>query len=142
MGDFPGRHAISRAHFFLDLAKRCPAEKRDEFEAFLEASIIFGRTAFHRLQSEHQHHSNWKPWWDGLLSDPDVEFFRNERNWILKEAPPKIGQIIRVGGLPATMAAELYYYENPQTPATETVEKHLNAIEARLIEAQSLFSLS
>ena len=142
MGDFPRRHPISRARFFLQLAKRCPVEKRDEFEAYLEASIIFGRAALHRFQSEHERQSNWKPWWDGLRSNPAVIFFRNERNRILKEGPPKIGQIIRVGGPPAPMATELYYYEDPQTPATDTVEKHLNAVEALLVEAQSRFSVS
>jgi len=142
MGDFPKRDAISRARFFLQLAKRCPVEKLDEFEAYLEASIIFGRAALHRLQSEHESHSNWKQWWDSILDNPAVEFFRNERNWILKKGPPKIGQKIGVGGAPAPMAAEWRYYENPQTPSTDTVEKHLNAIEALLVEAQSRFSVS
>lgn len=141
MAGFPKRHAISRARFFLDLAKRCSVEERDEFEAYLEASIIFARTAIHRLQSEHKHHSNWRPWWDSLRSDPAIEFFRDERNWITKQGPSKIGQVIGVGGLPGNMASGLYYYENPKTPATETVEKHLNVIENRLIEAQSLFSV-
>lgn len=142
MSDFPKRHAISRACFFLNLAKRCPVEKRDEFEAYLEASIIFGRAALHRLQSEHKRQSNWKPWWDGLRFNPAVIFFRNERNWILKEGPPKVGQIIGGGGSPVPMAAELYYYENPQTPATDTVEKHLNTVEALLLEDQSRLSIS
>jgi hypothetical protein len=142
MGDFPRRHAISRARFFLNLAKRCSVDKRDEFEAYLEASIIFGRAALHRLDSKYKHQSNWKPWWRELRSKSAVEFFRNERNWILKEGPPKVGQIIRVGGPPVTMAAELYYYENPQTPATDTVDKHLSAVESLLIEAQRRFPVS
>ena len=142
MGDFPKRHAISRARFFLDLAKQCPIEKRDEFEAYLEATIVFARAALHRLQSEHKRQSNWEPWWKGLLSNPAVEFFRDERNWILKDGPPKIGQIIGAGGPSVRIAAEMYYYENPQTPATDTIEKHLNAVEALLIEAQSHFSES
>lgn len=142
MSDFPRRHAISRARFFLYLAKRCSVDERDEFEAYLEASIIFGRAALHRLQSQYKHRSNWKPWWDGLLSNPAVGFFRDERNWILKKGPPKVGQIIRAGRPPAPMAAELHYYENSQTPATDTVEKHLNAVEALFMEAQSHFSVS
>jgi hypothetical protein len=141
MGDFPKRHAISRARLFLDLAKRCPIEKRDEFEAYLEAAIVFARAALHRLNSEHEHQSNWKSWWNGLLSNTAVKFFRNERDLILKKSPPKIGQIIRVGKPSASIAAELYYYDNPQTPATDTIEKHLNAVEALLIEAQSRFSM-
>ena len=142
MDYFPKRHAISRARFFLNLAKQCPIEERDEFEAYLEASIVFARTALHRLKSEHERHSNWEPWWNGLLYDPAVVFFRNERNWILKEGPPKFGQIIREGGPPTCTAAELYYYENPQIPATDTVKKHLDAAEALLIEAKSCFSES
>ncbi len=136
MGDFPKRHAISRARFFLDLARGCSIEERDAFEAYLGASIIFARTALHRLHTENEHKSGWRPWWDGLLSDPAVNFFRTERDCILKKGPPKVGQIIGAG----PKAPNLYYYENPRTPATDTIEKHLNAIEARLIEAKSLFS--
>ena len=140
MGNFPERHAISRAWFFLDLAKQCPIEKRNAFEAYLEASIIFARAAIHRLQSEHKQKSNWKPWWDELRSNPAIRFFQEERNLILKGAPPKLGQII--GGPPTAMAADLYYYENPQIQATDTVERHLHTIENLLIEAQSRFSQS
>lgn len=142
MGDFPRRDAISRARFFLDLAKRCPVDKRNEFEAYLEASIIFGRAALHRVQSKYEHHSSWKPWWQGLLSNPAVRFFMDERNWILKEGPPKVGQIIWPGGPPTPMAAWLYYYKNSQPPATDTVEKHLKAVEALVLEAQACFSVS
>ncbi len=142
MDHFPKRHAISRARFFLDLARQCSIEKRDEFEAYLEASIVFARTALLRLKKENEVHSNWRKWWDGLKSNPAVVFFREERNFIIHEGPPKFGQIILVGGPPVPLATELYYYENPQTPATDTVEKHLNAVEALLIEAKKLFSES
>jgi hypothetical protein len=140
MSDSPKRDAISRARFFLNLAKQCPAEKRDEFEAYLEASIIFSRTALHRFKTKHKRHPNWKAWWDSLKTNSAVEFFRKERDWILKEGPPKIGQIIRVGGPSTPMATEYYYYENPQTPATDTVEKHLNDFETLLREAEPRFS--
>jgi hypothetical protein len=40
------------------------------------------------------------------------------------------------------MAYELYYYENPQTPMTDTVEKHLNAIADLMIDAEADFSTS
>jgi len=138
MSGFPKRHAISRARFFLDLARGCLIEERDEFEAYLEASIIFARTALHRLKKKNEKKSNWKSWWDGLLSNPAVIFFKDERNLILKEGPPKVGQIIGAG----PKAANLYYYENTQTPATDTVKRHLDAIEDLLIEAKSLFSES
>ncbi len=137
MGNFPERHAISRAWFFLDLAKQCPIENRNACEAFIEASIIFARAAIHRLKSQYEKKSNWKSWWEELQSNPAVRFFRNERNLILKGAPPRLGQII--GGQPTNLAADLYYYENPQTPATDTIERHLHTIEGLLIEAQSRF---
>jgi len=139
MSDFPKRHAISRARFFLNLAEQCPVEKRDEFEAYPEASIIFARAALLRFKKKYEKNSNWKQWWDSLKTNPAVEFFKDERNQILKEGPPKVGQII---GRATTIAAELYYYENPQTPATDTVEKHLNAIETLLGEAEADFSTS
>lgn len=140
MVSFPRRHAVSRARFFLELAKQCRGDQRDEFEAYLEASIIFARAAIHRLKSACEHHPDWAKWWNSLLSDPAVGFFRNERDWILKNAPPKIGQIVRLGGPPPGRATEFYYYEDPQTPATVTVERHLNALEALVHHAESRFA--
>jgi len=138
MLELPPRHAISRARFFLDLADKCGVVERNEFEAHLEASIIFARSALHRLKSEYSKHPNWKPWWDGILSDPSVSFFRTERNWIVKEAPSKIGQIISLGP-PPEAASELYYYEGPDIPATVTVRKHLDAMEKLIVEADRHF---
>ena len=138
MGNFPERHAISRAWFFLNLAKQCPVEKRNEFEAYLEASIIFARAAIHRLQSEHQKKSNWKSWWEGIANNSSVKFFRYQRNMILKGAPPKLHQIISMPSV--SLATNLYYFENPQIPATDTIERHLSNIESLVIEAQVRFS--
>jgi hypothetical protein len=67
-----------------------------------------------------------------------VAFFRAERDWILKEGPPKVGQII--GGTP-TRAAQMYYYERPEIPATNTIGRHLDEFEKLAIEAETLFTL-
>ncbi|HML96578.1 MAG TPA: hypothetical protein PKC29_14240 [Thermodesulfobacteriota bacterium] len=88
------RSAMERARFFLTKAKECTVGFRVDFEAYLEASIIFGRSVLHRLQSEHKQNPNFKTWWDSLEEDISVNFFREHRNIILKEGPPKIGQII------------------------------------------------
>jgi hypothetical protein len=45
------RTALARAHLFLEKAKACRGTEWVDFEAFLEASIVFGRSALHRLQS-------------------------------------------------------------------------------------------
>lgn len=140
MDSLPKRHAISRARFFLEQAKQCQGNQRDEFEAYLEASIVFSRAALHRLKSAYEKHPDWNQWWDSLLSNPSVNFFRNERDWILKNAPPKIGQVIRVGGPKASYASELYYYEDK--PATLTVERHLDHLETLVRDAESRFAMS
>ena len=114
-----GRDAVSRARFFLGKAQDCSADERDDFEAYLEAAIVFARTAIHRLKSQFESNREWKVWWDGLLADPSLQFIRDERDWILKEAPPRIGQVA-YGGRQPEDAAAFYYYEH-RTPATETV---------------------
>src|SRR5262245_56415867 len=86
------RSALSRSSLFLAKAEAVTADERVDFEAFLEASIIFGRAAIHRFKSAHDKHPAWKGWWDSLLNEPAVVFFRDERNWILKQGPPRIGQ--------------------------------------------------
>lgn len=145
--EFPTRHAISRSRFFFGLARDCSGEKRDEFEAFLEAAIVFARTAILRVERQYKKHPDWKPWWDRLLSNTSLEFIREERNWILHEAPPKIGQIIRLGaaggGAPpaAERASELYFYETG-IPATDTVGRHIDAVERAVNEADSRFGKS
>ena len=141
------RSAISRARFFLEKAKMCRVDARVDFEAFLEAAIVFSRAAMHRLQHRYRKHAQWKEWWnDELLDVPAVKFFRTERDTILKEAPSKIGQIIFVASAGSTepsyspaSAAELYYFDDPSTPATTTVEQHLDDLEKRLADAERLF---
>ena len=133
------RHALSRAAFFLDKARCCPADARVDFEAFLEASIVFGRAAVHRLKAKYEMQPGWKVVWDSWATEPAVEFFRKERDWILKEAPPKIGQKVFVGSAGPSMAAAFYYYENAETPATATVERHLATLVTLLTDAEQAF---
>ena len=142
------RQALSRASSFLEKAKACPVDQRDDFELFLEASIVFARAAVHRLQSEHERHPKWKAIWDSWAQQPAVQFFRKERNWILKEGPPKLGQKVfmpfldtRTGeSKPAfapAAAADLYYFEDPDIPATVTVERHLVSLRALIADAET-----
>lgn len=134
----PKRHAISRAQMFLALADKCSIQERDICEAFIEAAIVFGRTAIHRLQSRFKGHPNWKPWFESLLAEPSVMFFRRQRDHILKDGPPKIGQII--GGAPAR-ASDMYYFEDPTVSATATIRQHLTKLDALVADAETRFSL-
>ncbi len=117
------RTALARAEFFLHLAEKCEPDQRAEFEAYVDASIIVARTALHRLHSKYNHHPSWRTWFAQLKGNPAVEFFRENRDYLLKEGPVKIGQVISFN--PITTAAQLYFFETPPAPATETLRKYL-----------------
>jgi len=140
------RGATFRARFFLQKAKACKVDERVDFEAYVEATVVFARAVLHRLQGRHRKHPQWKSWWDSLRSNPAVEFFRAQRDWILKDAPPKIGQKVfppTVGGPDAyvpAVASEFYYFETADIPATVTLERHLSAVEALVAEAEGSFT--
>ena len=86
------RDAVSRARYFLSMAKECTAVQRDEYEAFLVAAIIFGRTAFHRLDILLKSKQGLRAWFDKQWEDPSVQVFKIERDYLLKEGPTKVGQ--------------------------------------------------
>jgi len=140
MGTFPPRHAISRAQFFLALASKCESADQNEFEAFMEASIVFGRTAIHRLKNDFEHHTKSKNWFDSLKENPSIEFVREQRDFILKEGPSKVGQ--RIGVAPVVSAAELYFFDESGKPADQTVREHLEALTLVIEEANVQFAAS
>jgi hypothetical protein len=147
------RDAITRARFFLLQARSCPYRadlvQYEMFEAYLEASIVFSRAAINRLHKSAVRRAKgnpslkaeWDDWWHSILNDPAIQFFRDERNFILKEGPPMVGQIVRMGGPPQKME-DLYYYESPDIPATDTIERHLNSVEKLVTDAERRFGTS
>jgi hypothetical protein len=148
------RDAITRARFFLELARSCRYSDdvawQEPFEAYLEAAIVFSRAAIHRLQASAlrkgrgnpSFKAEWKKYWDAMLEEPAIPFFRDERNFIMKQGPPKVGQIVRLGGAAPQKMEELYYYESPDIPATDTIERHLNSVEKMVRDAESRFGTS
>ena len=113
----------------------------------MEAAIIYSRVAIHRLHREALQRAKGNPhlkgdvdaWWDSLREDPAIHFFRIERDFIAKVGPPKVGQIIRSGGPAPEKMEELYYYGNPDIPATETIERHLRPVERIVTDAEERF---
>ena len=138
MHSFPPRHPISRARFFLRLSDDSRFDERERFEAFLDASIIFARAALHHLKFDFERHPDWKKWWGDLADDPAVEFFREKRNFILKQAPLKVGQVISPGKI-IKLARDFYYFERPGIPATVTVREHLERLETIVLNAETRF---
>jgi hypothetical protein len=118
---------------------RCVAADRAEFEAYLGTSIVFARSALHRLQTKYGKRPGWTEWWDGLLSNAAVEFFRKHRNTVLKEARLPIGQIVYQGGHAQDLASIFYYFEDG-VPATVTVGRHLGTLEGIVRDAIEKFS--
>ena len=141
--DFPSRHPIQRARFFLQRAERCSIGERDEFEAYLEAAIVFGRSAIQWTQRKFKDSNppGWKEWWESLNDDPSIKFFIDYRNDIIHERPPKVHQkILRMGSSDAgARATELYYFETPEIPATDTVRRHLTATTEHVAYAHEHF---
>ena len=140
------RSALGRAQFFLGKAMTCRADERVDFEAYLEASIVFARSAVHRFKRRFGSHPEFRNWWDSVLADSAVTFTRVQRDWILKDASLKIGQkgyAASVGcqapSWQPTMASDFYYFESPSIPATETVRRHLSALRTLLGEAEKRF---
>lgn len=122
------RSAINRAKYFLGLARGVPATDRERYEAYIEASIVFARSALHRLHTQFRAHPQFKVLWDSLLNDEAVNFFRLHRDRILKEAPPSLGQKIMLDG-EAKCADDLYFFE-ADVPATQTLAKYLDRLDA------------
>lgn len=133
------RTALARAEFFLGLAENCAPEHRKEFEAFLEASIVFARTAIQRMKEKFESESKYKIWLKELSGNVAVEFFRENRDFILKEDSMKIGQIITFN--PIENASQLYYIEEPSVTATETVRKYFELC-SKIITEKELLLLS
>ncbi|NOT31659.1 MAG: hypothetical protein HOP15_14525 [Planctomycetes bacterium] len=152
------RDALSRARFFLERAKASDGDL-EAFEAFLEACIVFARSA---LQRDHERFKatksqGVKDWFDSLDENASVLFFRKHRDLIIHEKPAELGQVIHVhsiaptsvvggsGGIPTdtaprpARALESYYLTEPGTPATTEVEQHLQVLESVLHEARKRF---
>lgn len=132
------RSALARARFFLLKARKCSVSSLEQYEAFIDASIIFTRAALHRFRGKWDSHADFAAWWKELLADESVKFFGKHRNLILKEAPAKIGQRIVVGGNAESFADDLYFF-NPNESACDSLENFLVQLEASLTAANDKF---
>lgn len=134
------RNALSRAIFFLSKADACKITEKDDCLAYLEASIIFARAVAHRVKECK------KEAWDSWKEEPAVRFFREERDFILKENSPKIGQKIYApffvnGGesIPPSEKSgpDLFYFKDSNKTAAKEISDNLNELE-KLLSAVEL----
>ncbi len=131
------RTAFGRAEFFLELAEQCTSVQRDEFEAYLEACIVFARSALLRLKTKYEKHPQWKAWFEQLNENSSVNFFRNERNFVLKESSSKIGQ--RIGFKSTETAAAHYFYDDYSLTAAQEVRQYLEPYKKTLLDGEEQF---
>ena len=84
---------------------------------------------------------DWETWFDPLRRNSSVEFIQNERNVIVHEAPPKVGQVLHVGQQ-VDLAKWCYYYDSPVIPAIDTVRGHVRETARIILEGESMFGTS
>ena len=132
------RDSVSRSRMFVEMARQCDLAHRDEHEAFLDAAIVFARSALHRLQSAYKRKPTWSAWWSSLASDPSVQFLRYHRNFALQGAPAQVGQVVHAGG-GESFAFDHYYFEHYTVPAVDTLTRHIDRIEEIVQDAETRF---
>ena len=137
--ELPPRHPISRAKFFVNLADQCPVAERDAHEAFMEAAIVYCRAAIHRLRTRYKKSPDWGTWFNSLKGNPSIQFIRKERDWILKEAPPKVGQRIYIDGQIEKAKCLYYYVGEADSTAIDTVRRHVDEIARFIREGEQRF---
>jgi hypothetical protein len=86
------RTPLSRAREFLTRAERLTGNDRREFDDDIQAAIVFGRSVYHYLDSLAEAANagpGYRAWFrarkKAMVSDAVLEFFRRERDVMLKE---------------------------------------------------------
>lgn len=86
------RTPLQRAREFLARAERLTGNDRREFDDYVQAAIVFGRSVYHYLDSLAEAanaEATYRAWFrakkKAMASDAVLEFFRRERDMMLKE---------------------------------------------------------
>jgi hypothetical protein len=100
MGETEARSTLLKSRFFLERARGVEDEDRQAFERFIEASIVFGRSVTFHLQKELSAHAGFADWYSTkrkqMSDDPIFGFFRDKRNYILKEGSIPVLQALSI----------------------------------------------
>ena len=94
------RRTLETARFFLDQAESVGPGDRRALEHFLEAAIVFGRSVTFHLQRQFAGRAGFKEWYTQkqteMANDPLLKFFKDKRNYILKEGPITIQKTVAI----------------------------------------------
>lgn len=94
------RGTLDRARWFLNRARETGVADREEFQHLFEAAIVFARSVTLHLQKQYAHTPKFDTWYSEcqqrLERDPLACFFRDQRNFVLKEGPAQIAKHVSV----------------------------------------------
>lgn len=80
------RKPLKRARFFAEIASLCGISRREAFENYLAASIVFGQSVFDYLRKEYARKPGFEDWWCvQKKSDSLFQFFDQKRNFVLHQ---------------------------------------------------------
>jgi len=95
------RLKLEQARFFTTRASEDIPDQREAFVNFLEAAIVFARSVTFCLQSEYRHKPGFDEWYssnqEAMEKDPLFAFFRDKRNYVLKQGPAGVHKVVSVG---------------------------------------------
>lgn len=94
------RLKLEQTRFFIACASESIPAQREGFVNFIEAAIVFGRSVTFCLQSEYRHKPDFDSWYLGkqeaMKNDPLFAFFRDKRNYVLKEGSASVHKVVSV----------------------------------------------
>jgi hypothetical protein len=94
------KQALEKARFFADQAQLSVSTNRSAFVNYLEAAIVFARSATFHVQKEYRHEIGFDTWYaehqQVLKADPISTFFLNTRNFIFKEGPVTVRKVVNM----------------------------------------------
>ena len=99
--DSVARGTLEQARFFLAEAESAAVGgRRDALGHFMEAYIVFARSVTLHLQKELAHADGFADWYatqqDAMVIEPLFGFFRDRRNYILKEGRLGVRRTVHV----------------------------------------------
>lgn len=94
------RDRIKQAKFFITKAREIGFSDRDAFRYYIEAAIVAERSVTHLLQKQYDHVPGFHDWYTSiqtqLHNDPLAHYVLQKRNFVLKEGPATIRNVISV----------------------------------------------
>ncbi|MBA7631154.1 hypothetical protein ES703_38681 [subsurface metagenome] len=91
---------LNKARFFFEKAVTVETQDRTQFCYFFETAIVWARSVTFLLQKQYNSTPTFKDWYESqqnaLQADPLAKFFKDQRNFVLKERSVSVGKVVNV----------------------------------------------